>query len=100
MWNQFSTHIYNTTSERIGFNISNAIFWSILLDTKMVVNLPILYGKLFIFYCSKKTKLPYLSGFLCYLKVKHEIKKCVSYKNSEMKIFENRWPSWKNIFQK
>ena len=100
MWNQFSIHIYNTTSERVGFNISNVIFGNCpLLDTNMVVNFLILYGKLFIFYCSKQNKLPCLSGLLCYLKVKYEIEKCISYKNSEMKIFDKRWTLWRNIFQ-
>lgn len=36
MWNEFSTHMYNTTSERIGFNTSNVIFGDCpLLDTSM-----------------------------------------------------------------
>lgn len=100
MWNQFSIHIYNTTSERVGFNISNVILGNCpLLDTNMVVNFLILYGKLFIFYCSKQNKLSCLSGLLCYLKVKYEIEKCISYKSSEMKIFDKRWTVWKNIFQ-
>lgn len=48
----------------------------------------------------KQNKLPSISGLLRYCKVNYEIEKCMSYKNSEMKILDKRWTLWRNIFQK
>lgn len=57
MWNQISTHIYNNTSEKIGFSISNVILKDCpTLDTHMVVNFLTLYGYSIFFSVPNKTK--------------------------------------------
>ena len=76
LWNLFSIHIYNATSERFRFDVVNIIFRECPLQkaNKVIIFL-IVYGKQYIYPCSIQNKLPNLTGLLCHLKMKYEIEK-------------------------
>ena len=101
LWNLFSIHIYNATSERFRFNVFNIIFWECpLQEANKVINFLNLIWKQYIYSCSIQSKLPSFTGLLCYLKMKNEIEKWLSFKNSEINKFNTRWAVWINIYLK
>lgn len=83
MWNHFNTHLYNTSSERIGFIIRNVIFGDCpLLNTNMVL----IY---FLLFQSNQT-----SGFIWFImfpeKEIWKLKMYVFKKNSKLLMFDKR----------
>ena len=68
LWNQFSIHIYNATSERFRFNVFNIIYGECpLQEANKVIIFLIFYGKQYIYSCSIQNKLhfPSIKDALC-----------------------------------
>lgn len=100
LWRNFSMHIYTTTSNRVGFNITNIILGETPLNVNnKVINFIILCCKQYIFSCLLQSRIPNMCGLLSHLRMKYYIERCVAIHNSKLLIFDNQWLLWKNIFE-
>ena len=91
--------IYRKTAKRIGFNVCNTILGETPLSNEnRIVNFLILYTKQYIFTCVKQNKVPYFTGLMYHLKLKHNIEKSIFIHNCEISKFEKLWSLWDHIF--
>ena len=59
IWSSLSMHIYNTTSQRIGFNVVNILLGELPSSKgNKIINLIILYTKQYKFSCLKRANCP------------------------------------------
>lgn len=100
LYRNFSMHIYTTTSNRVGFNVTNIILGETPLNVNnKVINFIILCCKQYIFSCLLQSRIPNICGLLSHLRMKYYIERCVAIHNSKLLIFDNHWSLWKNIFE-
>ena len=93
-----STYVYNATSERIVFDISNVIFGE-KPSGDIAVNFILLNTKQFIFRCLKQSKLPTFHGLLVHLKFKYNVEQYIARKRFKIEKFNNIWNKWNLFFQ-
>ena len=99
IWSSLSMHIYNTTSQRICFNVDNILLGELPSSKgNKIINLIILYTKQYIFSCLKKGKLPNFLELLFFLFNKYKVEKCIAHQNLEIVKFNNTWHVWKRMF--
>ena len=93
-------HIYRKTTKRIGFNFKNIILGEMpFTKDNIIINFVILYTKQYIFSCLLQCKKPNFLGLINHLKLKYNIKRCVSINNSKLSFFDKKWDSWKKMFE-
>ena len=101
LWNNLSIQIYNVVSKRVGFKFMNILFGEVPLSkTNQIINFLILYAKQYIFQCLYKKKIPIFQGLLYHLRLRYEIEKYVSVRNSSMNKFNVLWKGWEKLFVK